>query len=114
MLLIGMYSEYVEALHPERYYSKLVDMRADIFVDFFGAGFAAALDEKYVFRFHGRDYMRIGRSDATNLELNLFLLLLRFSGFCRGASAGFSSGAVAADGSDKRLITKIWLAANGA
>ena len=42
-LLVGMHFEYTEALHPERYFSELVDMRADMFMNLFGAGFAAAL-----------------------------------------------------------------------
>ena len=42
-LLVGMQFEYTEALHPERYFSELVDMQADMFMNLFGAGFAAAL-----------------------------------------------------------------------
>jgi len=48
LLAIAFNYEYTEALHPERYYSELVDMRADIFSNIFGWSLGAALYQMFV------------------------------------------------------------------
>jgi len=48
LLTIAFNYEYTEALHPERYYSELVDMRADIFSNIFGWSLGAALYQMFV------------------------------------------------------------------
>lgn len=48
VLVIAFNYEYTEALHPERYYSELVDMRADVFSDIFGWSLGAALYQMIV------------------------------------------------------------------
>jgi len=48
LLTIAFNYEYTEALHPEQYYSELVDMRADIFSNIFGWSLGAALYQMFV------------------------------------------------------------------
>jgi len=48
LLVIAFNYEYTEALHPEQYYSELVDMRADIFSNIFGWSLGAALYQMFV------------------------------------------------------------------
>jgi len=48
VLVIAFNFEYTEALRPEKYYSELVDMRADMFCNTVGWGFAAALYQLFI------------------------------------------------------------------
>ena len=48
LLAIAFNYEYTEALNPSRYYSELVDMRADIFSNIFGWSLGAALYQMFV------------------------------------------------------------------
>ena len=48
LLAIAFNYEYAEALNPSRYYSELVDMRADIFSNIFGWSLGAALYQMFV------------------------------------------------------------------
>ena len=48
VLVIAFNFEFTEALRPEKYYSELVDMRADMSCNTVGWGFAAALYQMFV------------------------------------------------------------------